>query len=124
MDAIMQDTSLLLSQATQETARRSAAKISAIEPVKGPGQGEIDSRTMKAIEESARDFEAVFLSAMLKPIFEQIEVDNNFGGGKGEEVFRGLMVQEYGKMISETGTIGIAEHVKAELIRIQENANG
>ncbi|NCC22980.1 MAG: flagellar biosynthesis protein FlgJ [Alphaproteobacteria bacterium] len=112
MEAIMQDTSLLLSQSAAANAKRNIDGLKA--------NGEI--KNIKAIEDSAREFEAVFLSAMLKPIFEQIEVDGLFGGGKGEEVFRGMMVQEYGKMIAQTGTIGIADQVKAELIRIQEDA--
>ncbi len=110
MDMIKQDTSLAILQAAQSDAQRAASNL------RGTGNE-------KAIEEKAREFEAVFLSAMLKPMFEQIEVDSTFGGGKGEEVFRGLMIQEYGKMISETGSVGIAEHVKAELLRIQEGAN-
>jgi Rod binding domain-containing protein len=111
MDMIKQDTSITLLQAAQSEAKRVAGNL------------KNSAANNKQIEEAAKEFEAVFLSAMLKPMFEQIEIDSNFGGGKGEEVFRGIMVQEYGKMISETQTIGLAEHVKAELLRIQEEAN-
>ncbi len=81
------------------------------------------AKNLKAIEEAAQEFEAVFLAAMLKPMFAQLKPDETFGGGKGEEVFQGLMVQEYGKMIAQTGQVGIAEHVKQELLRIQEEVN-
>lgn len=79
---------------------------------------------MKKIEESARDFEAMFVSEMMKPMFEGIETDGMFGGGKTEEVFRGIMLQEYGKMMAETGQLGVADAVKAEMIAMQEKANG
>lgn len=79
-------------------------------------------KNMSRINEAAQDFEAMFLTEMLKPMFEGIEVDPVFGGGKGEEVFRGFMLQEYGKMVAASGGIGLAEHVKAEMIRLQEQA--
>ena len=72
-------------------------------------------------DKAAQDFEAVYISEMLKPMIETVEVDENFGGGKGEEVFRGLLVQELGKSISKQGGLGLAEHVRAELLKIQEN---
>ncbi len=78
---------------------------------------------MEQIEETARDFEAMFLSEMLKPMFETVDVDKNFGGGRGEEVFKSFLVDEYGKQLSATGGLGIADQVKEELIRMQTAAN-
>ena len=65
------------------------------------------------------EFEAVFLSEMLKPMFQGIETDGMFGGGKGEEVFRSFMLQEYGKIMSQTGGIGLADHVRDQIIQLQ-----
>ena len=79
---------------------------------------------MQRIEEAAQDFEAVFFSEMMKPMFENLKTADGFtGGGKGEEVFQGLMIQEYGKMMAETNSIGIADQVKAHLIKAQEVAD-
>ena len=77
-------------------------------------------KTLRQIDEAAQDFEATFLSEMLKPMFEGVEVDEIFGGGRGEEVFRDLMIQEYGKTMAQSGGIGLAKHVREELIRQQE----
>lgn len=77
---------------------------------------------MEKIDETARDFEAMFLSEMLKPMFDTIEVDENFGGGRGEEVFRSFLRDEYGKILAGSGTVGIAEQVREELIRMQSKA--
>jgi len=79
-------------------------------------------RNLEQIEEAAEDFEAVFTSEMLKPMFEEVKVDPMFGGGKSEEVFKDMMIQEYGKLISERGGIGMKDQVMAEMIRIQEGA--
>ena len=78
---------------------------------------------MQRIEETARDFEAMFMTEMLKPMFEGIEVDETFGGGKGEEVFRSFMLEEYGKNMASTGSLGIADLVKEQLIQMQSDAS-
>lgn len=80
--------------------------------------------SMAQIEESAKDFEAMFVSEMIKPMFEGLETDGMFGGGKGEEIFRGFMIEEYGKMIAATGQLGIADMVKQQMIEMQEKASG
>ena len=81
-------------------------------------------KNIEQIEHAAQDFEAVFISEVLKPMFEEINnPDPLFGGGHGEKVFNGMMLQEYGKLMAEQGGIGIASHVKAELMRIQEAHN-
>lgn len=77
----------------------------------------------KRLDEAAKEFEAVFVSEMLKPMFEGLKPDPMFGGGKGEEVFQGILLQEYGKKIVEAGGIGLASSIKAEMIRMQEEAN-
>lgn len=71
-------------------------------------------------DKAAQDFEAVYISEMLKPMFETVEVDDTFGGGKGEEVFRGMLTQEMGKSIAKQGGFGLADQVKAELMKLQE----
>jgi Rod binding domain-containing protein len=73
--------------------------------------------------EAAEQFEAVFLSQMLEPMFAGLDTSGPFGGGQGEKVFRSLMIQEYGRLISRTGGVGIADHVMAEILRVQEAAN-
>lgn len=72
-------------------------------------------------DKAAQDFEAVYISEMLKPMFETVDVDDTFGGGKGEEVFRGMLTQEMGKSIAKQGGFGLADQVKAELLKIQEH---
>jgi Rod binding domain-containing protein len=77
---------------------------------------------MSRVEETAKDFEAMFLSEMLKPMFETVKVNKTFGGGKGEEIFSGFLRDEYSKMLSVQGGIGIAALVKEQLIEMQSKA--
>jgi len=88
--------------------------------IAGASSATVSARDLGKIRNAAKDFEAVFLSEMMKPMFDSVEVDPMFGGGKGEEVFKGMMVQEYGKLMAERGGIGLADYVQAEMIRIQE----
>ncbi|MCB1682505.1 MAG: rod-binding protein [Rhodospirillales bacterium] len=77
------------------------------------------AKNTKRIDEASQQFEAVFLTEMMKPMFEGLSTDGMFGGGKGEEIFRSLLLQEYGKKVAQTGGIGLSTQIKAELLRQQ-----
>lgn len=78
---------------------------------------------MAKIDETARDFEAMFMTEMMRPMFEGLEVNETFGGGKGEEMFRSMLLDEYGKNLAITGTLGIADLVKQQLIEMQSKVD-
>jgi peptidoglycan hydrolase FlgJ len=71
----------------------------------------------------SQDFEAMFVSQMLQPMFETVGTDPVFGGGHGEEIMRSFLVQEYGKIVAKSGHLGIAAMVKGEMIRSQAANN-
>ena len=81
------------------------------------------SVNMQKIDETAQEFESMFLTEMLRPMFEMVEVNETFGGGRGEEVFRSFMLDEYGKQLSAGGGLGIAAMVKEQLIQMQADAS-
>ena len=83
----------------------------------------MSAKDVEKAGETAKEFEAVFIAEMIKPMFENLETDGMFGGGKGEEVFRGMLLQEYGKKIAETGSVGLSDSVKQQMILMQEQAN-
>jgi len=70
--------------------------------------------------EAAEQFEAVFLSQMLAPMFETVPTDSFMGGGQAESVYRGMMVEEMGKSLAKQGGIGIADSVFREILKLQE----
>ncbi len=73
-----------------------------------------------AMRKAAEDFEAVFLTQMIKPMFDTLPTDTMFGGGQAENIYRGLMVEEFGKSVAKNGGIGIADSVYRELLKLQE----
>jgi len=89
---------------------------------KGAAASAKAAQTRKAAREAAEDFEALFLAQMLQPMFKGIETDALFGGGPGEDVYKSMLVQEYGKAISRAGGVGIADAVQAEILKLQEVA--
>ena len=78
-----------------------------------------NSRAQKA----AKDFEGAFLSQMLSQMFSGLSTDEEFGGGAGEDMFRSLMIDEYGKKLEAHGGIGLADSVLKELVKTQERAS-
>ena len=80
--------------------------------------------TPELAERIGRQFEQMFLSQMLTPMFEGISANGPFGGGKGEEMFRSFQVDAYAQAISRRGGVGIAQNVAREILRLQETRNG
>jgi flagellar protein FlgJ len=74
----------------------------------------------KSVAKAATEFEAQFVSQMLTQMWQGIETDGYFGGGNGEEMFRGLMINEYGKQIAQSGKLGIADNVRNAMLKMQE----
>jgi Rod binding domain-containing protein len=73
-------------------------------------------------EWAAKEYESVFISQFLGSMFDGIKTDGITGGGQGEEMFRSLMVNEYGKAIEQRGGFGLAAQMKAELLKHQEGS--
>ena len=72
------------------------------------------------MKKAAKDFEAFFLSQMLESMFAGVRTDGVFGGGPAEGIYRSLMLQQYGRMISDAGGVGIADSVFREILTLQE----
>ncbi len=68
----------------------------------------------------AEEFEAVFIAQMMAPMFEGLETDEMFGGGAGEDIYRSILVEEYGKSIARAGGIGLSDAIQREILRLQE----
>ncbi len=78
------------------------------------------AQTVAEARKVAVDFEAVFISQMLQPMFQNLSADKPFGGGSAEDVWRGMQADEYGKAIAKAGGVGIADAVFREIIKMQE----
>jgi len=73
----------------------------------------------------AEAFEAMAIGQLLQPMFKTVATPKGmFGGGKGEEAWKPMMVDEMAKMIAKGGGIGIADSVYREMLRMQEPKTG
>jgi Rod binding domain-containing protein len=85
-------------------------------PVKAPAPTDNAATASK----KAKEFESVFISQFLGSMFSGISTDGPFGGGQGEEMFRSLMINEYGKSMETRGGFGLASAVTRQLLKHQE----
>ena len=77
---------------------------------------------MAQIKKSARDFESVFCDPDADSrCTKGSEVDPTFGGGHGEEMFRTMLLDQYGKQMAANDSLGIVQTRSAGmLLNIQE----
>jgi hypothetical protein len=64
----------------------------------------------EALRAAAVEFEAVFLAQMLTHAGVG-KTPESFGGGVGEDAFRGHLIQEQARLMAESGGIGLAEAI-------------
>lgn len=88
--------------------------------IKGASAANLSPAAMHKIDAAAQDFEAVFISQMLEHMFDGVQTNEIFGGGEAEDIYRSMMIDEYGKIMSKAGGIGLADHVKRQLLTLQE----
>jgi Rod binding domain-containing protein len=70
----------------------------------------------------AEDFESVFLGSMFGEITKQLSGDGPLGGqGTGGDAWRGMLTDELGKTVTNSGGVGIAHQIYSELIHLQAN---
>ena len=43
-----------------------------------------------------------------------------FGGGNAERMYRSLLLNEYGKQMAKTGTVGVKDDIMRSIIEMQE----
>ncbi len=78
----------------------------------------------RTAHEAARQFEAVFLQQMLKPMFASVGHDPLFGGGNEGAIYRDFLVDALARALAQAGGIGIAKAVEGEIARLRGEAAG
>ena len=78
------------------------------------------ARETARMRETAEQFEASFLSQMLKPMFEGLKTDGIGGGGEAEGQWRSFMIDAMAKQTVQAGGIGLADQVVAQMLKMQE----
>lgn len=104
------DTDMIIASANNARSTNNAARLKATGKNISP----------EKMDEVAQDFEAHFISQMLENMFSTIDTREGLGGSDSEEIYRSMMVDEYGKMITRAGGIGVADQIKREMLKLQE----
>jgi len=88
-------------------------EISPIPPIQT-----VDREKLEAV---AMEMEASFLAQMLKSA-DFGKSRGEMGGGAGEDVFSGMLVQQQAKILAQHGGIGLAQGIVDSLMRRNGNA--
>lgn len=107
----------LIGQDAYTTGLRQQAAVQAAATQGAKGGKNMD---MKKVHDAAQKFESFFISQMLDHMTAGIETDPMFGGGHGEDMWKSMLNQEYGKEISKSGRMGITDQVMKGMIKMQE----
>lgn len=93
-------------------------------PTAAPGR----AVSPEAARRTAEEFEAMFLAQMLAGLFQGSGGggEGGLGGGGasglGGEAFEGMLRDEYARLISRAGGIGLADEIRREMLKLQEVA--
>jgi flagellar protein FlgJ len=93
------------------------AAVEAPAPLAAPGMPR--ARERAEVEDAARQFESVFLSKMLEGMSTGLS-GSVLSGGQAEATWRSFMNDEYAKLISRSGGIGVADAVQKAMLGMQE----
>ncbi len=72
------------------------------------------------MREVAEEFEAVFLAQVLQTMKVGLGSPGPFGEGDNE-AWSGMLQEEYGRLISRSGGIGVADSLLREMLKMQES---
>jgi flagellar protein FlgJ len=76
------------------------------------------------LHQQAKDLEGVFINTLMKEMFSSIKTDDSdFGGGFGEETWRGMQAEQFSNAMADQGGIGLADQLMPTLLKMQEAAN-
>ena len=108
---------LTMDTQTMQIVSKQGSRISEMQKARAGSRG----MSAEKLDDVAKEFEAQFISQMLENMFSTVDTNPVLGGGEGEEAYKSLLVDEYGKLLARAGGIGVADHVKRELLRVQES---
>jgi flagellar protein FlgJ len=88
------------------------------EPIAIAAPVPVHGAPLTASTKAAREFESVLAGQLVKQMFESMPRSDAFGGGPGEDIYRGMLAERVGDMIGRNGGIGIAKSVETEIARM------
>ncbi|MFT6659583.1 rod-binding protein [Maritalea sp.] len=86
-------------------------------PVQRPTN--MPEQTFNRLKEKAIELEGVFLNTLLSQVTSSVDTEGQFGGGYGEETWRGMQASEYANNMAQAGGIGLSDSILRDLIDTQ-----
>lgn len=114
----------MLSSAASSAALIADAGSGRLHEARAFALGRTQRMTGAQMDAVSKDFESMFVAQMLGSMFGESVGDDLFGDKETKEIYKALMVEEYGKQIADSGGIGIASYIKRELLALQEVDHG
>ncbi|MBL1421450.1 MAG: rod-binding protein [Alphaproteobacteria bacterium] len=122
MSSIINIQSTMNSVNAQDFAAKSAAATQHFQKLLDaelPAQKQLSQAEIEKIDKTAEEFEAVFISNMLEQMFSGIELEEPFGGGQSEDIYRSMLISKYAENMSAGDGIGIASQLKDSMYKMQ-----
>jgi len=104
--------------ATQQKAAAELEQSSFNKVLDKARQAEDDKR----LREACQEMESVFLNQVLSTMRSTVPPNALLGRSQAEDIFQGMLDQEYAKSASKTGSIGLAEIIFRQLKQTMDTA--
>jgi flagellar protein FlgJ len=69
--------------------------------------------------QTAVKFEASFLTSVLQTMFQSVNTAPPFGGGPGEDMWKGFLAEQMAKQMAKRGGVGVSKAVEREMLKLQ-----
>lgn len=91
-----------------------------VDPTGGPAAASAAALARRGqIHATAQKFEASFLTTVLQTMFQSLSTAPPFGGGAGEDMWKGFLAEAMAKDMARRGGIGVAASVEREMLKLQ-----
>ena len=67
------------------------------------------------LREVSEDFESILIDQMLSEMRKTLSKERLYGGGMAEDIFQGMLDDEYSKMMAKGENFGLAEKIYEQL---------
>lgn len=117
--SVLSQISTLVPQLGATTAAVKSAAKAVTTAVASVEETARDAAKRAKIAETAKNFEASFVSVMMQQMFEGVKTSEPFGGGNGEAMFKSVLTDAMSKQVSQAGGVGLSATIQREMLKMQ-----
>jgi Rod binding domain-containing protein len=75
----------------------------------------VEPKHASALREASEDFESLLIDQMLSAMRKTLSKERLYGGGLAEDIFQGMLDEEYSKLMARSESFGLAEKIYDQL---------